>query len=198
MRALAIFQAILMMVIALSLVAASIPWAIENIEIAMDLTELKSIKSQFDDCNERIIETARTGSTNKCIFNIKRGEITGRQEGIYYNLLSNGKICDASSLTEIDPKNHIWQECNVSGNQRIYGMLWKFPSSLNVTGTGIEGSKMQGQSTAGSIGFGSLVVFKTLSLSVDFQYQSGEAGKIVEMSRVNITDKNVTLRIKIY
>lgn len=193
-----IIQAVLMLVVSASLLAITLPWALKTIGISVDMTEIQSIKSQFDTCSDRILETARTGSSNKCIFDIKNGKITGRTEGIYYSLLSNGPICDESPLVIIDNKTHVWQECNVSGSVRNFGMLWMFPKELSVTGKGIEGSKMQGQSTSGSIDFANIVSFRTLSLSVDFQYRPGEAGKIVEMTRINITDNNVTLRVKIY
>jgi len=193
-----VLQAVLILLIALSLAAMALPWATENIGTSMDLSEFKTIKSQFDECNERIVETARTGSTNKCIFNIKRGEVTGRQEGIYYRIISNAPICDASPLVEIDPRNHVWQECNVSGKQRIYGLLWKFPSALNVSGESIEGNQMVGQTTIGDIEFEDQPInFNTLTLYVNFQYQSGQTGSIVELSRVDVTQTNVTLKVKI-
>jgi hypothetical protein len=195
--AFSIIELILIMVIAIALAAIALPWSVENVGISIDSTEVKSIKSQFDDCNEKIIETARTGSTNECMFNIKNGVISGRQDGIYYKILSNGPICDASPLTEIDSKNHIWQECNVSGKQRIYGMLWKFPSSLNVTGQSISGNQISGQTNIANINFNTPVNFDTLSLFVNFQYQPGQIGNVVELNRVNITQTNVTIGVSI-
>jgi len=191
-----IIQAILILVVSASLLSITLPWALKTLNISIDVTEISSIKTQFDACSDRILETARTGSTTKCIFNIKNGKITGKTEGIYYILLSNGPICDSSPLVEIDNKTHVWQECNVTGSTRVFGMLWMFPKELEVTGTGIEGSKMQGQSEAGNINFGPTVNFKTISLNVDFQYQPGESGKIVELTRVDITEQNVTIRVK--
>jgi len=191
-----IIQAILILVVSASLLSITLPWVLKTLNISIDVTEISSIKAQFDACSDRILETARTGSTTKCIFDIKNGKITGRTEGIYYSLLSNGPICDSSPLVEIDNKTHVWQECNVTGSTRVFGMLWMFPSELEVTGTGIEGSKMQGQSETGSINFGESVSFKTISLNVDFQYQPGESGKIIELTRVNVTDQNVTMRVK--
>jgi len=191
-----IIQAILILVVSASLLAITLPWALKTLDISTDINEISSIKTQFDTCSDRILETARTGSTTKCIFNIKNGKITGKTEGIYYILLSNGPICDSSPLVEIDNKTHVWQECNVTGSTRVFGMLWMFPKELEVTGTGIEGSKMQGQSEAGNINFGPTVNFKTISLNVDFQYQPGESGKIVELTRVDITEQNVTIRVK--
>ena len=191
-----IIQAVLILVVSASLLVMSMPWALETFEISVDVTEISSIKTQFDACSDRILETARTGSTTKCIFDIKNGEITGRTEGIYYSILSNGPICDPFPMVEIDNRTHVWQECNSTGKTRIFGMLWMFPEELKVTGTGIEGSKIQGQSEAGDINFGPTVNFKTISLNVDFQYQPGESGKIIELTRVNVTDQNVTLRVK--
>lgn len=190
-------QAILILVIAVMVIIITIPWSQKTIGISMDLTELKSIESQFDECNERIIETARTGSTNKCIFNNKRGEVYGKQEGIYYKLMSSAPICDESSLTEIDPKNHIWQSCTVSGEQRIYTLLWKFPASLNITGQGIEGNQMEGQSNVGNMNFENPLRFETLTLYVNFNYAPGQTGNIVELSRVEANQNNVTLNVKI-
>jgi len=192
------FQAILILLIAAAVVALTVPWAIENVGISMDLTELNLIKSQFDDCNERIIETARTGSTNECIFNIKKGEITGAEEGIYYTLASNAPICDASPLVELDPRNHIWQNCSVSGKQRVYGLLWKFPATLNITGDDMKGNQMSGQTNFNNITFTDQPInFSTLTLYVNFQYQTGQKGNVVELSRVSVTDTNITLKVDI-
>jgi hypothetical protein len=192
-----IVQAVLILLLIVALVAMTLPWAIEELEKAMDLTELNTIKPQFVDCDNKIIETARTGSANKCIFNIKRGGISGRADGIYYTLLSNAQICDPSPLTEIDSESHIWQECSASGSQRIYGMLWKFPSSLNVTGTQVQGDQMTGTTTIKDINFSSPITFDTLTLYVNFQYSTGQMGNVVELSRVDVTQTNVTLKIKI-
>ena len=197
MKGMAVLQVIIILVILLALAALTLPWAIDNIKTSMDLTEVKSVGPQFDDCNSRIIETARTGSTNKCMFSVKQGQISGRADGIYYNILSNAPICDESDLTEIDTRNHIWQECNVSGKQRSYGILWKFPSTLNVSGEGIEGNQLSGQTSVSSIDFGQTTNFDTLTLFVNFQYTVGQIGNVVELSRVNVTQTNVTLRVKI-
>jgi hypothetical protein len=192
-----IIQVLLIMLLSIALVAIAMPWVLENVGNSMDLAEFKTIKSQFSDCDTRIVETARTGSTNKCIFNIKKGEISGRADGIYYKIVSNAPICDASPLVEIDPKSHIWQECNVSGKQRVYGLLWKFPLSLNVTGTQIQGNQIVGQTNVGNINFNPPINFTTLSLYVNFQYQTGQIGNVIELSRLSITQTNVTLKVKI-
>jgi hypothetical protein len=191
-----ILQVVLIVVIVVALTSLSLPWAIETIGESMDLTEVNSIKSQFDTCSERILETARTGTTNKCFFNIDRGELTGKTEGLNYKIISSAPICDAHDLTKIDERRYIWQRCDVSGENRIFQMLWMFPKELNVTGTGVQGSKMRGESSLGDVRFDDPVEFKTLSLNVNFQYQPGESGKVIELSRVGITETNVTLKVK--
>lgn len=191
-------QAMFIMLLVVSLAAIALPWTIETIGLSMELAEFKSINSQFVDCNEKIIETARTGSTNKCIFTIKKGEITGKKEGIYYKLLSTSPLCDESPLVEIDSRNHIWQECGIYGKQRVYGLLWKFPSSINVTGSQIQGNKLVDETINATINFDPSITFDTLTLFINFQYQPGQTGSIVELSRIDVTQTNVTLKIKIY
>jgi hypothetical protein len=191
-----ILQSLLIMIVVLSMLSMAMPWSIKTIGESMDLTEVKTIKPQFDKCSEGIIETARTGSTNKCFFNINRGKLTGDIRGLDYKLISSANICDPHELIKIDEKRFIWQSCSISGGNRIFEMLWMFPKELNVTGVGVEGNKMKGESSLGSIDFDEKIEFKTLSLNINFQYQPGESGKIVEMSRVNITEQNVTIRVK--
>ena len=142
-----------------SIVSLSFPWAMETVGKSRDLIEVNFIKSQFDTCSDRILETARTGVTNKCFFNIDRGELTGMAEGLSYKLISSTDICDPHDLTEIDEKRHIWQRCYVFDEYRVFEMLWMFPEELKVSGTSIEGSKMQGESTTGSINFTDPILF---------------------------------------
>jgi hypothetical protein len=191
-----ILQAVLLVILLVSITSLSIPWSMKIVEESMDVSEVGSIKPQFDSCSEKILETARTGTTNKCYFNIGRGQLTGKTEGLSYRIVSTADICDQHSLTEIDERYHIWQSCSVSGENRAYEMLWKFPSLLKVNGTGVEGDTMQGVNQIGNITFDNPVQFSTLSLYAGFIYTPGESGTVVEISRVEISQTNVTLKIK--
>jgi hypothetical protein len=142
----------------------------------------------------RILETIDGAPTSG--FSVSGGQIYGRTEGVYYSLTSEGPICDRSFLREIDARTHVWQECNVTGDTRVYGMLWMFPKNVNVTVTGLSGSVYNGTATD-DIDFEEGLTFRTLTLSVAFQYKSDIAGKTVRISRVNITNTNVTLRLDI-
>jgi len=189
--------AILLMVIVVSVMIIAMPWAGEKIQESTDITEVKSIKSQFDYCNDMIIETARTGSTNKCIFSVSKGRITGTREGINYGVVTSAKICDQQEWVQIDEKRHVWQNCDVSGSDRIFDMRWKFPSELEVQGQGMVGNQFRGDYFLGNINFGGPINFTTLTLYILFEYGEGEAGNIVEISRVDVNPYNITLSIKI-
>ena len=196
--AVTVIQLILLFIITLSLVVLMFPWANKTIGESMDISEIDSIKPQFDDCSEKILETARTGATNKCIFSIKRGIIEGKQEGIEYKLSSTAPICDQHDLVEIDARTHLWQSCSISGGNRIYSLLWYFPMQLKINGTGVGGNQMKGQMNVAEIKFKNPIEFKTLTIYAGFEYTPGESGDTVEISRVSITETNVTLKIKIY
>jgi hypothetical protein len=193
-----VLQAVMILLVTVSLVSLALPWAVGAIGESFDIVEVGNIKSQFDACSERILETARTGTTNTCFFNINRGELIGKAEGLSYNIVSSAPICDAHSLTKIDERRHIWQKCSVSGKYRNYEMIWMFPKELEVNGTGVRGNKVAGESDAGNIGFPSEIIFRTLSVYVAFEYSPNVSGNVVEMSRSSINDDNVTLSVRIY
>jgi hypothetical protein len=193
------FNIVLVMIIAVisvSLVAIASPWAIKTINESMDAVEVSFIKSQFETCNDRILETARTGTANKCFFNINRGELAGRPESLNYTIVSTARICDPSPLTEVDEKKHIWQLCYDSGGQSVYEMMWMFPKELEISGSGVQGSKQQGESSSSSIDFDQTIQFETLSVYVNFDYEPGETGNVIDMVRTNVTEDDVTIRIK--
>ena len=192
-----ILQVILIVAIATALVALAFPWATKTINESMDTIEVSFIKSQFETCNEHILETARTGTANKCFFNINRGVIAGRPESLNYTIVSTTSVCDPSPLTEIDEKSHIWQECWEVDGLRVYEMMWMFPKELQISGSGVQGSKTKGSSPSTDIDFEPTVQFRTLSVYVNFDYTPGETGNVIEMSRVNITGDDVTLKIKL-
>ncbi len=188
----------MILLISVSLVSMSLPWVIDTVGESMDMVEVGNIKTQFDACSDRILETARTGTSNKCFFNINRGELIGKAEGLSYNIVSSAPICDSHPLTKIDDRKHIWQKCSVTGKYRTYEMLWMFPKELEVNGTGVTGNMVMGEMSSGSIGFPSEIVFRTLSVYVAFEYAPGESGNIVELSRTAVTGDNVTLSVRMH
>ena len=171
----------------------------KTINESMDTVEVSFIKSQFDTCNDRILETARTGTSNKCFFNINRGRLTGKTEGINYAIVSTTKVCDPHPLIQIDERRHIWQKCSEVDGRSVYEMMWMFPVELEVSGSGVSGSKVEGETSSSGITIGNDgdIVFRTLSVYVNFDFTPGETGNVVDMSRVSITDDDVTLKLKL-
>ncbi len=196
MHGVTIIQVLLIMLLIASLVTIVLPWTTSSVESFMDVSEIKTIKSDFQHCNDKIIETARTGISNKCIFSVTRGEITGKEDGIYYKIISKANICQEHPWKEVDEKNHIWQKCEVSGEGKILYIKWMFPSSLEVVGD-IIGTQLRGATEFADIEFNNPVRFITLTLYVEFVYTPGEKGNIVEFSRLNVTEEKITLKIKI-
>ncbi|MFH1473663.1 MAG: hypothetical protein ABIE55_02095 [Candidatus Aenigmatarchaeota archaeon] len=193
-----VLQAVMILLISVALVSLSLPWAIETIGESMDMVEVGNIKAQFDACSDRILETARTGTNNKCFFNIDRGEIIGKTEGITYNIVSSAQICDEHDLIEIDDRKHIWQKCSATGKYRNFEMVWTFPKEIEVNATQLTGEKIMGEVNKGSIVFASEIIFRTLSVYVAFDFMPGEIGRTLDMTRASVTSDNVTLKVSMY
>ena len=77
-------------------------------------------------------------------------------------------------------------------------MMWMFPVELEISGSNIGGTIMEGDISSGDINFDPSVQFITLTVYVNFEYNPGETGHIVDMSRIAATQDDVTLRIKMY
>jgi hypothetical protein len=176
-----------------------LPWLTEIIEESLDVGELSSIENQFKLCSEKILETARTGTTNKCLFSISRGKILAKVEGLEYTLLSTSKICTPHSLEIIDEQSHIYQECIDAGLTRIYKMLWMFPSEITIEAEGLQGSEIKGDTPVGNIDFGAgPIEFRTITLLVEFDYNVNQTGTAVELTRKSMSAEKVVIGVKIY
>jgi len=202
--AVTILQAMLIMLIAISLVVIALPWVLDIIGEMMDISEIKGVKTQLEMCDEKIIETSRTGSVNKCLFSVSRGELTGSREGINYKLISFADVCDRHPWVLINEEKHLWQKCDVRGDKSILELRWNFPKEIKIQGQQFVGNELRGDVPIGNINFGDEpllygedIVFRTLSLYVEFEHQLGETGNLIEISRVSITAEDVTLKIKI-
>ncbi len=195
-----IFQAVLITAVAFSLIFFAIPFAITSFSNAQDSSEAATIKQQFVRCGEKILETARTGSSNKCIYSINRGIIFGDVDGIHYKLTSSANLCSQSDWIQIDEENHVWQRCNVSRSQRTFETRWAFPSVLTVQMESLSGNFLRintPDTISAPIIFNTPFNFTTLSLFANFIYTPGESGNDIQISRVSVTTDSVTLALKI-
>ena len=196
--AVGLFEFVLIALVVVAIIAFIYPWASKMMKEAFDAAEVSAMQNQFKDCNLKILETARTGTKNKCLFSISQGELTGTNLGIEYNLDTESPICEQHTLMIIDEESHIYQSCIVSGDYKNFKMVWRFPESVLVEGTGLQGTQMKGDSPVGTITFGDDVVFITLTLQVNFDYGEGGTGNTVELERKSIDSDKVELSVNIY
>ena len=71
--AVSILQAVLIFAITLSVVVVAIPWTTSTIDKSLDMSEMSTIRNQMGLCNDKLVETARTGTSSKCLFSANRG-----------------------------------------------------------------------------------------------------------------------------
>lgn len=197
--AVGIMELILIVFVVVSLTAWAFPVISDIIKESLDIGEISAIEPQFKICSEKILETARTGTTNECVFSISKGEIRGTNESIEYSLESYANICDPHPEVIIDELGHIYQQCIESGGMKIYKLIWKFPLELQVEATGLAGHELQGGTPVGDIDFGGgTIQFRTLTVLVEFDYLEGQTGNTIELSRKSITEEKVIMGVRIY
>jgi hypothetical protein len=192
-----IFQMVLIFAIGVSLAAIATPWAYSSLQKTMDISEMGVIRDQMALCNDKLIETARTGTSNRCSFSANRGKVSALTDGIYYNILSKAPICDDHSWAEVDAERHLESMCDASETARTYVMRWRWPSDVKIMGDGFTGKVLKRETVQYNIEFEPNVTFKTITVIVEFDYTPGETGKIVEISRKSLTKDTATLAVKI-
>ncbi|MBU3896374.1 MAG: hypothetical protein KJ697_00350 [Nanoarchaeota archaeon] len=192
-----ILQVVLLFAIATSLAAAAAPWAYNTLQKTMDTSEMGVIRDQMVLCNDKLIETARTGTSNRCVFSANRGKVSALTDGIYYNLLSKAPICDEHDWVEVDLERHLESMCDDLGTARTYTMRWRWPSNVKIEGKDFTGEVLKRDDVKYNIEFDTSVTFRTVTVIVEFDYTPGEAGKIVEISRKALTKDSAVLSVKI-
>lgn len=158
----------LIMIITVLLISILVGWTVMNTTGFFELNEITAVKQEFVECNNKIFETARTGSSNKCIFPIERGNITGSISEISYQIISRYRICDKSPWVIIDPDNNIWQMCDISGRNSILRLKW------NYTNISFQFEQM-----------GNIQI-------------TGKSGSTIEMSRASMNENQISLMLRVY
>ena len=128
-----VLQAVLIFAIAASLVILFLPVIFSFIQNSIDISESSSVRQQLELCNDKILETARTGTQSTCTFSIQsfgRGGISLKNDGIYYNLTSEAEICDQTDWVEITPEKHVWLKCDLQDSRKIYQLRWSSPNEI--------------------------------------------------------------------
>ena len=128
-----VLQVVLIFAIAASLVIITLPIVSSSIQNTIDISESSSVKQQLELCNNKILETARTGIQTTCTFSIQsfgRGEVSLKDDGIYYKLTTEANICDQTDWVEINLDKHVWLNCNIEGSTRLYQLRWSLPNEI--------------------------------------------------------------------
>ncbi|MBU3905022.1 MAG: hypothetical protein KJ906_02660 [Nanoarchaeota archaeon] len=196
--AVTILQAVLIFAITLSMIVAAIPWLTTSIDNSLTMSEMGNIRDQMGLCNDKLVETARTGTSSKCLFSANRGTITAQGDGIYYALLSKGDICDNHDWAEVDKERHLESKCDVTYSTNNYNLRWRWPKDIDIQGSGFTGTIIKGSETKDNITFDSSLDFKTLTVVVNFEYIEGQVGKTLEISRNALLEDKAILGVNIY
>ncbi len=195
--AVTVIQAVLILFVIVSLTIIIVPWVFTSLDKSSQISEIQTVNTQMKLCNEKLEETGRIGSSNSCIFAVSEGKMYADTDGIYYEIISDLDICDEANWAEIDPKNHLWQKCDVIGDNRIYSARWSWIDELEITGESISGNIYRYNSPISSINFDSNVTFRTLTVFIEFDFTEGQAGNIIEVSRKSIEEDKITLSVNI-
>lgn len=209
-------------VLAISVIAATTAymWAAPRIAASFEAAEAEAVQVALADCNDRIVETARTGIANRCLIPADRGRLTAETDGLYYSLLTAAPVCDPTAdWVSLEPAKRLELKCSFVERYH-YELRWRWPSEIAINGTGLAG--MGG--FVGMIGTEDCpfepppppasppyppcpepdikfeptdVEFETVTMFVEFETIPGARGKIVSMSRVSITPYKIVLKVEL-
>jgi len=134
---------VIISVVLIGIIVAALLFLINtSLQSSLDTSEFETIKSQFEDCNRKIMETARTGSTNRCSLSAEKGEVVVGGDTILYKIVTNANICNESGWVKIN--ENLWQICTVYGGSRLYQLKWDSPEILFQSLTGRPFGKLTG------------------------------------------------------
>ncbi len=119
-----VFQWLLIFVIILAATGLSLPFISSSLGRSLDLSETNTITTQLGQCNDKIIDTARSGSSNRCFFSTDRGFMEAKTDGIYYKLTTSSNVCDTHDWTQINEDKHVWQKCTQGVKIWTYELRW--------------------------------------------------------------------------
>lgn len=192
-----ILQAVLIFSIATGLVIAIVPWAYQTIGNSMDSAEINNIKAELLKCSDKILETARTGSGNKCILSVERGELEVKRDGIYYTILSNGEVCSEHDWIIIEKGKQLWQMCKIDGKY-LYGLKWQYPQNDIILLEGditVESISCKNLNTCEENKFS---LYNKGVLLVEFYSPEKLTGKNIELTRYSVEANTTVLNVNIY
>lgn len=195
-----VLQAVLIFGLVAMLAGIALPWASKSIERSMMISEIEQVKAEFELCNSKLIDTARTGTSNRCYFSAAKGSVSAQKEGLYYKIIGPSDICNRHKWFILNEEKHIWQRCSAAPGSRILELSWYYPTSLKIYGNDLTGNIIVDEdetSTREIVFADSTAVFRTLTVLVEFNFKEGQQGKSVIINRVGITEDKTILNVEI-
>lgn len=185
-----ILQAVLILAVIVSVATASLPFAQKTIKTSVESAEISNMRSDFMKCGDKILDTARTGSGNKCILSAAEGKIFVKTDGLYYSLIGNSEICAPQEWALIDLNKQVWQKCSPSGDKKIYELRWFYPKNDIIL---LEGT-VNLTSVSGTRRFD---LYQKGVLFVQFDSPKDLSGKTIELTRYAASENTTVLSINI-
>ncbi len=182
---------LLVFAVAVSVAIAAYPWVTSQMSEIIEKTEINNVRNDFVKCARKILEVARTGSTQKCVFSASRGDLFVRREGIYYRLISNHEICFPHGWSTVSSIDQLQQRCLKKNLTYIYELRWFYPKNDTVVLEGRAVVKLPSGTKEFSLsnkGF----------LNVEFESPEGLKGKTIEITRKVLERDKAVLTVKIY
>ena len=183
-----ILQAVLILAVIVSVATASLPFAQKTIGTSIQSAEISNVRADFLKCSDKILDTARTGSGNKCILSATEGKLFVKTDGLYYSLTGNGEICAPQDWALVDLSKQVWQKCSPSGDKKTYELRWFYPKNDVIL---LEGT-VSLTSVSGTRNFD---LYQKGVLFVQFDSPKDLSGKTIELTRYYASENTTVLSV---
>ncbi len=185
-----VLQGILILAIVVAATTAGLPFAQKTLESSFESAEMSQVRSDFLKCSDKILETARTGSGNKCTLFANEGKLYVKPDGIYYSLTGKGDICSPQDWALVDISKQVWQKCTDSAGIKIYELRWFYPKNDVIL---LEGT-VSLTSVSGTRNFD---LYQKGALFVQFDSPKDLSGKTIELTRYQTSENTTVLSVNI-
>ncbi len=184
-----VLQAVLIFSVLVSLAIVAAPWAYDTLQGGFDASEIDKVKSEFTKCAQKILETARTGAGNRCVFSVSRGDLEVRPDGIYYTIISRYPVCSGYPWRPIDSGKRLWESCEADGVTR-YSMRFMYPESDAILLSGdVVVRTPTGEETYSLVQKGFLMI--------QFSPNATMKGKSLELVRYRSSENTTVIKITV-
>ncbi len=186
-----ILQAVLILAVMSSAATVGVPYAQKTLKLSFDSAEISNVRADMLKCSDKILDTARTGSGNRCILSVNEGKLSVRSDGIYYSLEGNNGICSVHDWALVDVNKQVLQKCSlVPSGQNLYQLKWTYPKNDVIL---LEGT-ISLKSVSGTRVFD---ISQRGVLLVEFDSPKELPGKTIEFTRYSASGDTAVLSINV-